>query len=160
MLTEKDKRVEELLVANNAYLERARKAELALAQEVAKRRAPVLAALAATPKDKRADTLNDAIQHALSLGNIGGEGFDWLHAWNEGDPRAMRELEQAQIQKVVVDAVKKDFAKGGRIERRDGFTVPSGWSAEHDSQGRPNGFLIRKFDGRRVHHTNLRGCNV
>lgn len=45
------------------------------------------------PTDKeRADTLNDAIQYALSLEV--DDGLEWLRDWNEGEPDAMNELEE------------------------------------------------------------------
>lgn len=138
MLTEKEKRIADLLEANNRYLEEARLARRALADRerhlgmVRKEMSGLIdrvdlleSNLVDHAATKRADTLNAAIQHALNLGDFGG--MDWLNSWNEGEPRAMRELEQIQAK---------------LNERRDTFTVPIGWCAERDDDGRATGWII------------------
>ena len=40
-------------------------------------------------------------------------------------------------------------------ERRDTFTVPNGYTAERDAEGRATGFIVRRFDGKRIHHSEL-----
>lgn len=70
-----DARVTELLQVNNREVERRRAAE------------------------RRAETLNDAINHTLAYG--AAYAVEFLRAWAHGDPVAIRELEEAKATDVA-----------------------------------------------------------
>lgn len=62
----------------------------------------------------------------------------------------------------VQEAVKQAHKEAEPLRRalqeshkRNTFTVPPGWKAERESDGRATGYLIRDIDGLKVHHKQL-----